>query len=84
VDPLSRRDFWKLLYEFREEEITILVTTSYMDEALKCEEVHLLFEGKDLLEGTPEEILKKEKAHSFEEVFLRYDSSLEKAEGASK
>jgi ABC-2 type transport system ATP-binding protein len=78
VDPLSRRDFWKLLYEFREQEnITILVTTSYMDEALKCEEVHLLFDGKTLLEGPPEEILKKEHCKTFDEVFLRYDSSLE-------
>ncbi|MEK2688623.1 ABC transporter ATP-binding protein [Bdellovibrio sp. GT3] len=78
VDPLSRRDFWKLLYEFREQEnITILVTTSYMDEALKCEDVHLLFDGKTLLEGPPDEILKKEKCETFDEVFLRYDSSLD-------
>ncbi|QLY23873.1 ABC transporter ATP-binding protein [Bdellovibrio sp. KM01] len=77
VDPLSRRDFWKLLYELREQEkITILVTTSYMDEALKCENVHLLFDGQTLLEGEPEEILKKEHCHTFDEVFLRYDSSL--------
>jgi ABC-2 type transport system ATP-binding protein len=78
VDPLSRRDFWKLLYEFRDQEkITILVTTSYMDEALKCEDVHLLFDGKTLIEGTPQEILKKEHCETFDEVFLRYDSSLE-------
>ncbi len=81
VDPLSRRDFWKLLYEFREQEhITILVTTSYMDEALKCEDVHLLFDGKTLLEGAPEEILKKEHCRTFDDVFLRYDSSLEASE----
>lgn len=81
VDPLSRRDFWKLLYEFREQEkITILVTTSYMDEALKCEDVHLLFDGKTLLEGSPQEILEKESCHTFDEVFLRYDSSLESSE----
>ncbi|WP_413557117.1 ABC transporter ATP-binding protein [Bdellovibrio sp. HCB209] len=82
VDPLSRRDFWKLLYEFREQEkITILVTTSYMDEALKCEDVHLLFDGKTLLEGPPQEILHKENCHTFDEVFLRYDSSLEEPTG---
>lgn len=78
VDPLSRRDFWKLLYEFRDQEkITILVTTSYMDEALKCEDVHLLFDGKTLIEGTPTDILKKEQCETFDEVFLRYDSSLD-------
>ncbi|UYL08019.1 ABC transporter ATP-binding protein [Bdellovibrio sp. SKB1291214] len=78
VDPLSRRDFWKLLYEFRDQEnITILVTTSYMDEALKCEDVHLLFDGKTLIEGSPQEILRTEKCETFDEVFLRYDSSLD-------
>lgn len=74
VDPLSRRDFWSLLYELREkEDILILITTSYMDEALKCQEVHLLFDGKTLEEGAPVEVLEKHKAASFEEVFLRYD-----------
>jgi ABC-2 type transport system ATP-binding protein len=74
VDPLSRRDFWSLLYELREkEDILILITTSYMDEALKCQEVHLLFDGKTLAEGTPPEVLLKHQATGFEEVFLRYD-----------
>ncbi|MNL11276.1 putative ABC transporter ATP-binding protein YbhF [compost metagenome] len=74
VDPLSRRDFWSLLYELREkEDILILITTSYMDEALKCQEVHLLFDGKTLDEGKPADVLQKHQAESFEEVFLRYD-----------
>lgn len=74
VDPLSRRDFWSLLYELREkEDILILITTSYMDEALKCQQVHLLFDGKTLEEGQPDEVLAKHQAESFEEVFLRYD-----------
>ncbi|WII70933.1 ABC transporter ATP-binding protein [Bdellovibrio sp. 22V] len=78
VDPLSRRDFWELLYELRgHEDITILVTTSYMDEALKCEEVHLLFDGKMLLEGPPQDILQERKSKNFDQVFLQYDSSLE-------
>ena len=74
VDPLSRRDFWSLLYELREkEDILILITTSYMDEALKCQEVHLLFDGKTLEEGQPADVLAKHQAVGFEEVFLRYD-----------
>lgn len=77
VDPLSRRDFWQLLHDLKSQQITIVVTTSYMDEALKCEEVHLLFDGKTLLEGPPRDILEKEKCRTFDEVFLRYDSSLE-------
>lgn len=78
VDPLSRRDFWELLYDLRDqEEILILVTTSYMDEALKCQQVHLLFDGKTLLEGTPQEILRQRKCKTFDEVFLQYDSAAE-------
>lgn len=77
VDPLSRRDFWRLLHDLKKEEITILVTTSYLEEALKCEEVHLLFAGQNLMEGKPVDILKAQKCRSFDEVFLRYDSSRE-------
>lgn len=78
VDPLSRRDFWELLYELRDEEnILIIVTTSYMDEALKCQRVHLLFEGKALLEGPPEELLRERKCKNFDEIFLQYDSVAE-------
>ncbi|HEX7673007.1 MAG TPA: ABC transporter ATP-binding protein [Bdellovibrio sp.] len=76
VDPLSRRDFWELLHRLKDEQVTILVTTSYMDEALKCEQVHLLFDGQTLLEGPPLAILKEQHCKTFDEVFLRYDSSL--------
>ncbi len=76
VDPLSRRDFWTLLYDLQKnEDILILITTSYMDEALKCQEVHLLFDGKGLAEGKPKDILKDYDAKSFEEVFLRFDQT---------
>lgn len=75
VDPLSRRDFWQLLYELRQHEnVLIIVTTSYMDEALKCQNVHLLFDGKTLVEGVPKEILDAKKCKTFDEVFLQYDS----------
>ncbi|QDK37692.1 ABC transporter ATP-binding protein [Bdellovibrio sp. NC01] len=77
VDPLSRRDFWELLKDLEKEKITIIVTTSYMDEALKCEEVHLLFGGTTLMEGPPRKILEARQAKNFDEVFLQYDSTLE-------
>lgn len=75
VDPLSRRDFWELLYDLRgQEDVLIIVTTSYMDEALKCQNVHLLFNGKTLVEGSPQDILNEKKCKTFDEVFLQYDS----------
>jgi len=46
VDPISRRDFWKILYELQKERVTILVATTYLDEADRCHRVALLEEGK--------------------------------------
>jgi ABC-2 type transport system ATP-binding protein len=71
VDPISRREFWDLLYRMAEQKILIIVATAYMDEAERCAEVHLLDKGKCLAEGEPTVVLKKNHAHSFEEIFLR-------------
>ena len=46
VDPVSRREFWKLLAEFLQQGITILVSTPYLDEAERCHRIALLHEGK--------------------------------------
>jgi ABC-2 type transport system ATP-binding protein len=71
VDPISRRDFWDLLYHLEEEGMLILVTTAYMDEAERCKEVHLLSEGKCLGEGEPQELLKEKNCRHFDELFLK-------------
>ena len=54
VDPISRREFWKLLSEFRAEGVTILMATPYLDEAERCSRVALLHEGRLLAEDTPD------------------------------
>jgi ABC-2 type transport system ATP-binding protein len=54
VDPVSRREFWKLLSEFLEQGITILVSTPYLDEAERCGRVALLHEGRLLALDTPD------------------------------
>jgi ABC-2 type transport system ATP-binding protein len=54
VDPVSRREFWKLLSEFLEDGITILVSTPYLDEAERCGRVALLHEGRILALDTPD------------------------------
>ena len=53
VDPLSRRELWRLLTEFRRQGAAIVLTTSYMDEADRCDRVMLLHSGRVLAEGTP-------------------------------
>ena len=71
VDPISRREFWELLYRLLDQEILILVTTAYMDEAERCSRVHLLERGKLVAAGEPRELLTAEGVSNFDELFLR-------------
>jgi len=57
VDPISRRDLWLILHEMVEEGVTVLVSTSYLDEAERCDRVALLYEGKVLAMDTPHVLL---------------------------
>ncbi len=55
VDPVSRRDFWRILYQLLRDRVTILVSTAYLDEAERCNRIGLLHEGKLLATGHPDE-----------------------------
>jgi len=57
VDPISRRDLWLILHEMVEEGVTVLVSTSYLDEAERCDRVVLLHGGKVLAMDTPRALL---------------------------
>lgn len=56
VDPVSRRDFWRILYDLLKEGVTIFVSTAYLDEAERCTRIGLIHKGKILMEGNPVEI----------------------------
>lgn len=56
VDPVSRRDFWRILTGLRREGVTILVSTAYLDEAERCHRLAMLHEGRLLALGTPAEM----------------------------
>jgi len=56
VDPVSRRDFWKILYELLRQGISILVSTGYLDEAERTGRVALLHQGRIIRLGSPEEL----------------------------
>jgi ABC-2 type transport system ATP-binding protein len=59
VDPVSRRDFWRILYALLAEGVAILTSTSYMDEAERCQRVGLLNQGHMLFCDRPDELKKK-------------------------
>jgi ABC-2 type transport system ATP-binding protein len=71
VDPISRREFWELLYGLGGQGILVVVSTAYMDEAERCAKVHLLDAGALLASGEPRAVLRAEGAKSFEEIFIR-------------
>lgn len=56
VDPVSRRELWKLLADVIQQGVTVLVSTPYMDEAERCQQVGMLFQGSLLTCGNPREL----------------------------
>jgi len=56
VDPISRRNFWELIYELAGKGVTVFVTTHYMDEAEYCDRLGLIYRGELVALGTPEEL----------------------------
>jgi ABC-2 type transport system ATP-binding protein len=59
VDPVSRRNFWDIIYELAEKRKMVFVTTHYLDEAEYCHELKIIHGGKIIAEGSPQEIKKK-------------------------
>jgi len=68
VDPLSRREFWRLLYGLKE--TTIIITTPYMDEAERCSRLGLIREGMLLICDSPEQIKLRTKEPTLEGAFI--------------
>ena len=66
VDPLSRRDLWKIVQALVEEEgLSVIVSTSYMEEAERCARVHVMHEGRMLAEGAPATLLERARGLTF-------------------
>ncbi len=63
VDPISRRNFWDMIYSLAEKGVTILVTTHYMEEAEFCDRLVLIYQGRIIIQGTPRELKKTVPEH---------------------
>jgi len=71
VDPVTRREFWNLIYAAAQTGITIFVTTHYMDEAEYCNRVSIMVDGRIDALDSPAELKRKYEAASMDEVFLQ-------------
>lgn len=71
VDPITRRQFWEMIYEASERGITVFVTTHYMDEAEYCDRVSIMVDGRIDALDTPKRLKETFKANSIDEVFYQ-------------
>jgi ABC-2 type transport system ATP-binding protein len=71
VDPVTRREFWNMIYEAAASGITIFVTTHYMDEAEYCNRVSIMVDGRIDALDSPARLKQQFQAASMDEVFLR-------------
>ncbi|MBK6914513.1 MAG: ABC transporter ATP-binding protein [Ignavibacteriales bacterium] len=70
VDPITRRQFWDMIYEASHNGITVFVTTHYMDEAEYCDRVSIMVDGVIKALDSPAGLKKQFNAHSMDEVFI--------------
>jgi ABC-2 type transport system ATP-binding protein len=71
VDPITRRQFWEMIYQTAAEGTTVLVTTHYMDEAEYCDRISIMVSGRIGAMGTPAELKRQFATDSMDEVFVR-------------
>lgn len=71
VDPVTRREFWNMIYQAADKGTTIFVTTHYMDEAEYCNRVSIMVDGRIEALDSPSQLKKTYEAVSMDEVFLK-------------
>ncbi|MEO6721838.1 MAG: ABC transporter ATP-binding protein [Ferruginibacter sp.] len=80
VDPVTRRQFWDLIYEAADNGVTIFVTTHYMDEAEYCNRISIMVDGKIEALDTPGNLKKQFDAQSMDEVFYKLARGAKRAD----
>jgi len=71
VDPITRRQFWSMIYDAAHRGITVFVTTHYMDEAEYCDRVSIMVDGRIAALDTPIGLKKQFEVHTMADVFLK-------------
>jgi len=71
VDPITRRQFWNMIYQAAHRGITIFVTTHYMDEAEYCDRVSIMVDGEIKALDTPDKLKEMDESKTMNEVFLK-------------
>lgn len=80
VDPVTRREFWKLIYQAAEKGTTVFVTTHYMDEAEYCNRVSIMVDGRIEALDSPGQLRRQYNAESMDEVFLQLARKAKRAD----
>lgn len=80
VDPVTRRQFWNMIYDASDRGITVFVTTHYMDEAEYCDRVSIMVDGKIAALDTPANLKKHFNARNMDEVFYELARGAKRAE----
>jgi ABC-2 type transport system ATP-binding protein len=83
VDPITRRQFWELIYEAAAAGTTVFVTTHYMDEAEYCDRISIMVAGRIGAIGTPAEVKRQFGARSIDDVFVQLARPSAPSEGAA-
>ena len=80
VDPLTRRQFWDLIYEASDKGITVFLTTHYMDEAEYCHRISIMVDGRIAALGTPHALKQEFQTDSIDQVFYQLARGAQRAE----
>jgi ABC-2 type transport system ATP-binding protein len=71
VDPVTRRQFWELIYETADQGVTVFVTTHYMDEAAYCDRISIMVDGRLAAIGAPANLKEEYDCQSMDELFIK-------------
>jgi ABC-2 type transport system ATP-binding protein len=83
VDPITRRQFWEMIYAAAERGTTVFVTTHYLDEAEYCDRISIMVDGRIAAMGTPTDVKQEFGADTLDDVFLRLVRPATSTEGSA-